>query len=1014
MNKTSSINPVNISSTVSSFWRGLSLSRKLLIPILAVTILFAIGLVSYNFYGNAQKNQANEAQGLENIQSAVLNQIDGLSNLALGLATEMANNPGAQAAFASGNRQYLTDITLPTFDAVQKDFAVKQYQFVLPPATSFLRLHQLDQYGDDLSSFRATVVKANTEQVAVSGTEIGRGGLGVRGEAPVTYLGKHIGVIDVGIDIGPDFLNTIKKQYNVDVQIMLDKKAAQTATFQGAVNQVAGPTDELLYQAGTSANPIYVNPAVYPRVLAGESVISNLSINRRNYGVLSFPLKDFSGKVIGVLEIISDRTDAVAAENWNLFITILASLVAIVLGGFVIVQLINSTVRPITRLTETAIAIADGNLERRAIVETTDEIGTLAKAFNSMTAQLHELIGSLEQRVAERTHSLELAADVGRSVSQVRALDVMLKDAAELIRSKFDLYYVQIYLTNAAQNALMLQAGTGSVGEELVNRGHRLPLNTSSINGRAAVEKHSVVISDTAASASFLPNPLLPDTRSEMAVPLIVGEKVVGVLDMQSKQAGALNQDSLSGFEALAGQLAIAIQNAALLAETEQARKEVEAQARRLVRSNWNEHLDAIHLPERTGFAFEANKIIPLADLENTGQPSSGNAITVPISITGEQVGTMVVEMDSENLGVQNQELVNIVARQVAQQIESLRLLEDAERYRREAEEAARHLTSEGWQNYAESKSNEELGFLYDLREVKPCTQQAEVLSEQPNVILPLKVRDEAIGKLAILGVDETDVEANELATSVAERLSIHIESLRQQNETQLALAQSNKLFEASRSLTQAADLQELTAATVTTLDIPKINRALLVIFNYDSKNTIDGLDVVANWWNGTGHQITAVGTHYSLDVIRVMPMFVSPTPVFFDDTFTDKRVDVTTMDLVKRLNLRAVAVLPLYIGTRQIGALILEAEEPHNFSPAETRLFSALAPQIATVLENRRQFEHAQRQAEREAMLNTISQKIQSATTVEAVLQIAARELGHALGAPLTIAQLGMKDHGN
>jgi len=108
---------------------------------------------------------------------------------------------------------------------------------------------------------------------------------------------------------------------------------------------------------------------------------------------------------------------------------------------------------------------------------------------------------------------------------------------------------------------------------------------------------------------------------------------------------------------------------------------------------------------------------------------------------------------------------------------------------------------------------------------------------------------------------------------------------------------------------------------------------------------------------------------------------------------------------------LRAVAVLPLFSGSQQIGALVLEAEESHDFTLDETRLFSALAPQIATVLENRRQFERAQKQAEREGMLNLISQKIQSATTVEAVLQIAARELGHALGAPMTVAQLSMKD---
>jgi GAF domain-containing protein len=121
--------------------------------------------------------------------------------------------------------------------------------------------------------------------------------------------------------------------------------------------------------------------------------------------------------------------------------------------------------------------------------------------------------------------------------------------------------------------------------------------------------------------------------------------------------------------------------------------------------------------------------------------------------------------------------------------------------------------------------------------------------------------------------------------------------------------------------------------------------------------------------------------------------------------------MDASMLRIVKAFNIRAATFLPLFIGAQQIGVLVMHAEEPHEFTEEETRLFSGLAPQIATVLENRRQFERARQQAEREGMLNVISQKIQSATSVEAVLQIAARELGHALGAPMTIAQLSMKD---
>ena len=124
-----------------------------------------------------------------------------------------------------------------------------------------------------------------------------------------------------------------------------------------------------------------------------------------------------------------------------------------------------------------------------------------------------------------------------------------------------------------------------------------------------------------------------------------------------------------------------------------------------------------------------------------------------------------------------------------------------------------------------------------------------------------------------------------------------------------------------------------------------------------------------------------------------------------------DERLHGEARKLIEGSTTRAIAALPLHTASGQIGVLTLEADVPHNFTPEETRLFESLAPQVATVLENRQQYEQAQRQAEREAMLNAISQKIQSATSVEAVLQIAARELGHALGAPMTIAQLSMKD---
>ena len=688
---------------------------------------------------------------------------------------------------------------------------------------------------------------------------------------------------------------------------------------------------------------------------------------------------------------------------------VLLLIIGATLGTMVIVTLLglwlgNVFVSPVINLSQVTQKIIEGDLNARAKIETSDEVGALANAFNHMTAQLQGILQGLEQRVADRTRNLELAAEVGRAVSQVRELDVMLKGACELILKEFNLYYVQVYLTAADRKSLNLEAGTGEVGAQLVRREHRLPLDINSINGRAAVEKNSVVIPDTTQSATFRQNPLLPETRGEMAVPLIVGDKVVGVLDMQSKEPGVLNDEILPAFEALAGQLAVAIQNANLLKETNEARAEVEKQVRRLARESWNEYLDAIHKPEEMGFVFGQNEVIPLVRTDDF--QVSENALSAPISVTGEPLGSLRVKMDDSSSNDQALELVNVVARQMAQQIENLRLLESAERYRQKAELAVRRTTLEGWKQFMAGRRKGNMAYRYGTHEIQPVDQDPETAS----LTLTITTRDQAIGKVSILGSEEPDNASLEIVNSVVKRLGDHIESLRQYDQTQSALAQSEKLFQVSGQITQATNLQELVSATVTTLGIPVVNRALLIAFQYGEAGDPEQLTIIGNWWNGTGHEVTPVGTRYSRDVMRVMPMFISPTPVFFNDVFNDERVDATTLELVaKRLNLRSVAVLPLYSANQQIGALVLEGEESHTFTQEEIRLFSSLAPQIATVVENRRQLEMAQRQAEREAMLNAINQKIQTATSVEAVLQIAARELGSALDASRAVAQLGM-----
>ena len=726
--------------------------------------------------------------------------------------------------------------------------------------------------------------------------------------------------------------------------------------------------------------------------------------------------RDALQELIAVNNAYADFSNLAAQSAHRLAITSGAAALglALLIGLFFSFVIVTSLTSRLSELTGFAVDAQHGKLDRHITLTGNDEITVLGSAFNEMTAKLRESFATLEQRVADRTRNLELAAEVGRSVSQVRELDIMLKDACELILKEFSLYYVQVYLSDPSHTNLILEAGTGDVGAQLVGRGHSLPLNTGSINGRAATEKHSVVISDTAQSATFRQNPLLPETRSEMAVPLIVADRVVGVLDMQSSQPGVLTQEVLPAFEALAGQLAVAVQNANLLAETKQARAQVEAQARRLVRQGWNEHLDAIHKPKQISFLFDHNKVIPLAAMDETQLPEEGKTILAPITVTSESLGSLEVEIDDEASREQTNELVNIVASQVAQQIENLRLLESAERYRYEAEQAARLQTIEGWQNYVSSRSAGSLGYMYDTKEVRPhCDSEGK---ETFKFALPLKAREEMIGQLAVQGLPSEDQTSFELANAVAERLSAHIENLRLFEETKRGQLELNKRAQ------NLAAVSEISAASAKELDIQKLLETVVHltqrkfglyhahVFTFN-EGTHELQIAACGWKEGDEHEGTHGTTAIPLNQEQslVARAARSQKAVIVNDVHNEPGWLPNPLLPYTKSEM----AVPLIIGEQLLGVLDVQSDRFEAFSQEDASIYTALASQIATALQNARSFEQAQQQAERESMLNTIGQKIQSATSVEAVLQIAARELGRALGAPLTIAQLGMAASG-
>ena len=222
----------------------------------------------------------------------------------------------------------------------------------------------------------------------------------------------------------------------------------------------------------------------------------------------------------------------------------------------------RSIAQPIKQLERTAQEVSAGNLQQRAVIVREDEIGLLARTFNSMTEQLQNLIGGLEERVQARTEQLRASAEVGRTVVSVLQVDQLMNEAVQLIAERFDFYYVGLFTLDKTGQYAELRAATGEAGRLLKEQQHKLEVGGQSMVGFATARRRPRIALDVGEDPVRFANPLLPQTRSEIALPLLVGDRVLGALDVQSTAESAFDDTSAVLLQSLADQIAIALNNA--------------------------------------------------------------------------------------------------------------------------------------------------------------------------------------------------------------------------------------------------------------------------------------------------------------------------------------------------------------------------------------------------------------------------------------------------------------------
>lgn len=414
--------------------------------------------------------------------------------------------------------------------------------------------------------------------------------------------------------------------------------------------------------------------------------------------------------VVGVYKWIDDREVALLAETSQeeafapaqqlALTTFWVGLSVTLAAGLLIYLLTQQITKPILAIANTAAKVVEGNLETEAPVMTKDEIGTLAKAFNNVTAQAQDLINTLEQRVAERTQDLEVrssylegAAEVSRVATTFTDAEQLSRQVVDLIKERFDLYYVGLFLTDQEKEWAVLKAGTGKAGEKMLADNHRLQLGEGMI-GWAVQYGESRIALDVGEDAVRFDNPILPETHSEGALPLRSRGRVLGALTVQSEKSAAFTPEIITTLQTMADQIAIAFDNAELIAEKDAA---LEAERRAYAEqsyASWKEIKERAIIPAYEMTAYGTLKELGQYDaatqkLDKEAMiQEDGMTALLPIKIRERVIGGIRVTKKKEQGAWTTGELrlADTLAEQLSVALESARLFEQTQqRAQREA-----------------------------------------------------------------------------------------------------------------------------------------------------------------------------------------------------------------------------------------------------------------------------------------------------------------------------------------
>ncbi|WP_295385821.1 methyl-accepting chemotaxis protein [uncultured Thiodictyon sp.] len=431
---------------------------------MGLAILIAIGALSYGSLLGLRSvvsdaERAELRQSMESLTAAVAAQ----ARLAETLSALVANIPEVQQRFAASDRDWLREALVPPFKVLAKDYGAAQFQFHRAPATSFLRVHMPEKFGDDLSAIRHSVVDTSRTHEPHGGIEVGVAGLGVRGMVPLRDGEQYVGVVEFGMTFGRPFFTAFKANFGVDAGLNLLRNGA-FETF-----------------AGTYGDRPLLDDARLRLALAGEPQLAEIEHDGQPLAVYAALIRDYSGVPLGVVEVARDRSPYAAALRSATRQSLLIGALALLLS----LGIAQLTARPLSRriraLADGVSRVAAGDLSRDIPGSGRDELAELAGAANAMRRHLHALVTEVETK-ADAVHGA--ARDIAQAVDgQAANSSEMSASVAEITSTMEELSASSSQIAEYSETVVEVARRTFENSRAGADAMHRLVTRMADIRG---------------------------------------------------------------------------------------------------------------------------------------------------------------------------------------------------------------------------------------------------------------------------------------------------------------------------------------------------------------------------------------------------------------------------------------------------------------------------------------------------------------------------------------------------